>query len=164
MLIFKFIFKAEKDHFLYPLLFNFNIIKKYFQLSQINFNEYFFSELKRKIDNMLHYTILRIKKQENNFASSLFSIFNSKQISAEDIADYYFSLDLNLVKLYPNSPKDFDKKIIFKSLKSKWFKCQNDHLYTSEEVPDTKTENDCPYCTLSQKALIWMKKKLNTIF
>jgi hypothetical protein len=45
---------------------NFNEVKKYFQLSEIQFNQYFFFDLKRKIDNMFHYAILNISKKEYN--------------------------------------------------------------------------------------------------
>ena len=138
---------------------NYKEVKKLFEMPAIQFNEYFFNELKRKIDNMIHYTILRIKKQENS-GFNIFSIFGSKPIIPQDIDKSYFSLNLNLKQLYPYALDNIEKKIIFKSLKSKWFKCQNDHLYTADEVSSPNNDNSCPYCSFSEKAFIWMKKKI----
>ena len=138
---------------------NYKEVKKLFEMSAIQFNEYFFNELKRKIDNMIHYTILRIKKQENS-GFNIFSIFGSKPIIPQDIDKSYFSLNLNLKQLYPYALDNIEKKIIFKSLKSKWFKCQNDHLYTADEASSPNNDNSCPYCSFSEKAFIWMKKKI----
>jgi len=136
---------------------NFNEIKRYFQLSYIQFNQYFFYDLKRKIDNMLHYTILNISKKEKS------GIFSIKMKLHQDISKYYFSEDINLKYLYPDTLVEFDKKIIFKSLKSKWFKCQNEHIYTLEEVKDIKDISSCPHCSFSEKAFSWMKNAISKI-
>ena len=106
---------------------------------------------------MIHYCILKLKneKEENSGFFSYF--FSSKNITAEDIAKSYFSLDIKLKNLYPNVTIDFEKKNIFKSLNSKWYKCQNGHYYTLDEVGDIKNELSCPYCTLTDKAFGFVK-------
>ena len=147
--------KRELDYII-----NFNEVKKYFQLSSIQFKQYFFYDLKRKIDNMLHYVILNIFQiKENDF----FSFFCIKEKPPQEIDDNYFSEDINLQYLYPDILVKFDKRIIFKSLKSKWFKCQNEHIYTLDEVEDIKDINSCPYCSFSDKAFNWMKNAISKI-
>jgi len=139
----------------FDFLKNFNEIKCYFNASTIQFNQYFFKELKRKIDNMLYYVILRLKNEneENSFFGV--SIFSKKIITSNDIAKSYFSLDLKLKDLYDNDYSE--TKNIFKSLSSKWYKCPSGHIYTSDEV-DNNNELSCPYCTLGDKAFIVFKK------
>jgi len=150
--------KLEKRELDYII--NFNEVKKYFQLSSIQFNQYFFYDLKRKIDNMLHYVILNIFQiKENDF----FSFFCIKEKPPQEIDDNYFSEDINLQYLHPDTLVKFDKRIIFKSLKSKWFKCQNEHIYTLDEVEDIKDINSCPYCSFSDKAFNWMKNAISKI-
>ena len=140
----------------FDFLKNFNVVKNYFNASTIQFNPYFFNELQRKIDNMLYYAILRLKNEnedENNIGLFGF-VFNPKIITCKDISKSYFSLDLKIKDLYDND--DYNKKYIFKSLSSKWYKCPNDHLYTSDEV-DNKDKLSCPYCTFGDKAFTLIK-------
>ena len=136
----------------FKFLQNFNIIKKYFESSKIQFNKYFFNELKRKIDNMLYYSILKMKKPEKNIG---FFRHPVEKITTEDINNSYFSLYFDLKIIYKNI--NFETKIIFKSLDSEWYKCPNDHLYVLDEVEDWKTPSNCPYCTFTDKAIAWIK-------
>ena len=140
----------------FDFLKNFNEIKNYFNASTIQFNEYFFKDLKRKIDNMLYYIFLKIIKEENIVLFNY--LFSSKKITKKDIAKSYFSLDLRLKDLFPSAPYDLDKKNIFKSLKSKWYKCTYEHLYTSDEVENYNNVLSCPHCTFGEKAITMMKK------
>ena len=140
---------------------NFNEIKRYFQLFSIQFNQYFFNDLKRKIDNMLHYTILNITKKEGN--SYFYDIFCPRKKTPKDISKHYFSKNINLKSLYSHALVISDKRYIFKSLNSKWFKCQNEHIYTLDEVKDIKNVSNCPYCTFSEKAFIWMKNIISKV-
>ena len=135
---------------------NFNEIKKYFQLSFIEFNQTFFYDLKRKIDNMLYYTILNISKEENN---CFFGIFCKQKIYPKDIVEHYFSKNINLKKIYPHALIEPKKRHIFKSLNSKWFKCQNEHFYTIDEVKSIKDVNSCPHCSFFDKAFNCRKMK-----
>ena len=139
---------------------NFNEVKKYFQLSSIQFNQYFYYDLERKIDNMLHYTILNISQIEKN---GFFSFFCINEKTHQEADNHYFSENINLKNLYPDTLAKFDKRLIFKSLKSKWFKCQNGHIYTLDEVKDIKDVNSCPHCSFSDKAFNWMKNAISKI-
>ena len=146
---------SENDfHFLK----NFNVVKEYFSPSTIQFNQYFFDELNRKLDNMLHYSIIRIKNEDekDGFFATL---FGSPKIKTIDIAKSYFSLDLKLNHLYPIASSFINDKIIFKSLHSKWYKCPNEHLYISDEVKEGTNVYSCPYCTLGDKAFGWVKRR-----
>ena len=134
---------------------NFNEVKNYFNASTIQFNQYFFKELKRKIDNMLFFSILRLKKEDEENIGFFGYLFASKKIKSKDIENSYFSLDLNLKDLYDII--DFEPKNIFKSLSSKWYKCPSDHLYISDEV-DNNNGLSCPHCTFGDKAFAVIKK------
>ena len=46
---------------------HFNIVKNYFKDFKGQFNNHFFNDLKRKIDNMLYYCILKMRESNNNF-------------------------------------------------------------------------------------------------
>ena len=139
---------------------NFNVVKNYFETFEIQFNQHFFNDLKRKIDNMLHYSIIVLTKEKEE-KNPLFSFFRTKKITSKDIINSYFSLDLNLKVLYPKTPLESEKKIIFKSLSSKWFVCQNDHFYVAEEVEENDKQYSCPHCTVLEKAYGWMKAKFS---
>ena len=45
---------------------NFNIVKNYFKDFKGQFNNHFFNDLKIKIDNMLYYSILKMRESNNN--------------------------------------------------------------------------------------------------
>ena len=143
----------EKNEF--KFIKNFNIIKKYFEESKIQFNQYFFNELKRKIDNMLYYSILKIKNEPEKNSSFLGLSNRVKKITTEDIINSYFSLNLNLKQIYKDI--NFETKIIFKSFNSDWYKCPNNHLYVLDELKDIKKPSECPYCTFKDKAIAWIK-------
>ena len=135
---------------------NFNEIKQYFEQKTIQFNQFFFEQLKIKIDNLLYYSILRIKNDEENKFGFFNGIFSSKKITTKDIANSYFSLNLSLRDLYLNNLDD-NKKIIFKSLHSKWYKCQNGHFYISDEVEKYDDVLKCPHCTFKDRAFSLVK-------
>ena len=137
---------------------NFNEVKKYFQLSSIQFNKYFFYDLKRKIDNMFHYTILNISIKEYN---KCFPCLSKEKLTPKDIVKHYFSKNINLQSLYPHILFESDKKYIFKSLKSKWFKCQKGHIYTLDEIKNIKDSKTCPHCSFCDKAFIWMRNSIS---
>ena len=147
--------KYKMEDIDFDFLKNFNELKNYFNASTIQFDQYFFKELKRKIDNMLYYAILRIKNVDEENIGFFEYLFGSKKITSKDIAKSYFSLDLKLKDLYDNDYSE--TKNIFKSLSSKWYKCPSGHIYTSDEV-DNNNELSCPYCTLGDKAFIVFKK------
>ena len=152
--------KINEDDF--DFLKNFNEIKEYFKTQTIQFNQYFFEELKRKIDNMLHYSIIKMKNEDEDKDNNGFfsSFFNSNKIKSKDVLKSYFSLDLSLKFLYLHASFYLDNKIIiYKSLKSKWYKCPNDHLYISEEVEKGVSVDSCPHCTFGDIDISWMKKK-----
>ena len=144
----------------FDFLKNFNIVKDYFIPKTIQFNQYFFKKLKIKIDNMLHYSILKIKNKEEKDGLIEFFFGSNKinKIKTEDIAKSYFSLDLNLKDLYPKGSSLLNNKNIFKSLHSKWYKCPNEHLYISDETENGTNVYSCPHCTLGDKAFGWIKR------
>ena len=148
--------KYERADF--DFLKNFNEVKNYFNASTSQFNEFFFMELKRKIDNMLYYVILKIKNEEENSKGFFGSLFNLNIITTKDIAKSYYSLNLRLRNLYENPPSDFEKKYIYKSLKSKWYKCPNSHFYTYEELENYNNVLSCPHCTFGEKTFTLVKK------
>ena len=139
---------------------NFNEVKKYFQFSEIQFNQYFFFDLKRKIDNMFHYAILNISKKEYN---NCFPFSTKKKVTPKDIVKHYFSKNINLKSLYPHILVESDGRYIFKSLKSNWFKCLKGHIYTSDEIKNIKDAKACPHCSFSDKAFIWMKNSISKV-
>ena len=144
----------------FDFLKNFNEIKEYFKTQTIQFNQYFFEELKRKIDNMLHYSIIKMKNEDEDNNGFFSSLFNSNKIKSKDVIKSYFSLDLKIKNLYPHASLFLDDKIlIYKSLKSKWYKCPNDHLYSSEEVEKGENVYSCPHCTFGDKTISWFKMK-----
>ena len=146
----------------FDFLKNFNEIKEYFKTQTIQFNQYFFDELKRKIDNMLHYSIIKMKNEDEDKDNNGFfsSFFNSNKIKSKDVLKSYFSLNLSLKFLYLHASLYLGNKIIiYKSLKSKWYKCPNDHLYSSEEVEKGENVYSCPHCTFGDKTISWFKMK-----
>ena len=137
---------------------NYNEVKNYFEEEAIQFNQFFFHELRRKIDNMLYYVILSIRNDDKKEQGLFGYLFGSKKITPKDIAKSYFSLDLKLRDLYPTNPSYFDRQYIFKSLNSKWYKCPNEHFYTIDEVKKYNDVLSCPHCTFGEKTFIAMKK------
>ena len=142
----------------FDFLKNFNEVKNYFEQETIQFNQYFFNEFRRKIDNMLYYAILRIRNDDKKSEGFFGNLFGSKKITSIDIAKSYFSLDLKLRDLYPTCPSYFEQKYVFKSLKSKWYKCPNEHFYTIDEVKKYNNVLSCPHCTFGEKTFTMVKK------
>ena len=131
---------------------NFNEVKKNFAITDVQFNKYFFNDLKRKIDNLLYYSLLKLGDNSLKYIK----YYDSHNIITVDyLIKSYFSLDLNMDRLFvvPVSGENYEKKITFKSLSSNWYKCENNHLYSSDEV---KGNNDpsCPHCSIADSCLI----------
>jgi len=152
---------------------NFNIIKDYFQNFKGQFNNHFFNDLKKKIDNMLYYCILKMRESKNNLnynrninANYIQSPLNSfiynnniysqnlnnnyqhgnNQKSAEQILNGNFSLNLNLKDLYKDENIDIQSLDLLRTLGTKWYKCPNGHLYVVGECGRPMEESVCPEC------------------
>ena len=76
---------------------NFFVIKKYFTKIGDSLTYYFFNDLKIKIDNMLYYTILKLKPNISHISeNTIDNIVNSN----------FTKKDLDLKKLYKNYIKE----------------------------------------------------------
>ena len=122
---------------------NFNIIKKYFYDLKGQFNNFFFNDLKTKIDNMLYYTILRMKDTEKDIFAFIYNEDNLK--TPEEIIKGNFSIKLDLKDLYE---KDINIKAIdlLRTLGTTWYKCPNGHLYVVGDCGRPMEESSCPEC------------------
>ena len=123
---------------------NFFVIKKYFTKIGDSLTYYFFNDLKIKIDNMLYYTILKLKPNiSHNSENTIDNIVNSN----------FTKKDLDLKNLYKNYIKE--KAIfIFGNLGYSWYKCPKGHLYCGENNIENKANvNDieCPLCMRNEK-------------
>ena len=139
---------------------NFNIIKNYFQNLKGQFNNYFFNDLKTKIDNMLYYCILKMRKSKNNnrnnniqYISNILNqnlnnnfIHRNNQKTPEEILKGNFSLKLDLKDLYKNDNIDIQSLDLLRTLGTKWYKCPNGHLYVVGECGRPMEESVCPEC------------------
>jgi hypothetical protein len=122
---------------------NFNIIKKYFYDLKGQFNNFFFNDLKTKIDNMLYYTILRMKDTDKDIFAFIYNEDNLK--TPEEIIKGNFSIKLDLKDLYE---KDINIKAIdlLRTLGTTWYKCPNGHLYVVGDCGMPMEESSCPEC------------------
>jgi hypothetical protein len=77
----------------YKFLQNFNIIKNYFNNLEGQFNNFFFNDLRVKINNMLYYAILKMKNNNNNFNSynNLYGINRRNPIYHINNYDNYYN-------------------------------------------------------------------------
>ena len=121
---------------------NFFVIKDYFSKFGDSFTYYFFNDLKIKIDNLLFYTILKLKPD----------ILDSSEELMIDIVDSDFiKPNLELKSLY----KDYiNEKAIFilGNLGFIWYKCSKGHFYCGENNAQNKNEEiKCPVCSLQGK-------------
>ena len=134
---------------------NFNVIKTYFNNFEGQYNNFFFEDLKIKIDNMLYYSIIKLdtRKNSNNIYQfqNMFDIYsnnNNNKKTPEEIIKGNFSIKLNLKDLYKNTNLDFQALNLLRTLGTKWYKCPKGHLYTVGECGRPMEESICPECGL----------------
>ena len=136
----------------YLFLKNYHVIKTYFQNFEGKFNNYFFEDLKTKIDNMLYYLIIKLN-QKKYHSSQLYNLYNmttnnslGNKKTTEEILKGNFSIQLDLKDLYKNSELDIQAINLLRSLGTQWYKCPNGHLYTVGECGRPMEESICPEC------------------
>ena len=128
---------------------NYHVIKTYFENFEGKFNNYFFDDLKKKIDNMLYYTILKLNPPKNTpyQQNKLFDLLNKKkEKTPEEIIKANFSIELDLKDLYKNEVIDYQAIDLLRTLGTQWYKCPNGHLYTVGECGRPMEEARCPEC------------------
>ena len=121
---------------------NFEIVKEYFKNFEEQFNNDFFNDLRRKVDNMLYYSILNLMIDSKNDITQI----TNNYIFPEDIEKSNFSLDIDLKKIYKTNYIDREVLTLLNSLGTKWYKCPNNHLYTVGECGRPMEESICPQC------------------
>ena len=121
----------------------FDVVKEYFQNFENQFNNFFFNDLKRKVDNMLYYSVLNLIKDSPINTNQL---ANDYGISIEDIKKSNFFLEIDLKKIYKTNIIDKEVLNLLNSLGTKWYKCPNNHLYTVGECGRPMEESICPHC------------------
>ena len=137
---------------------NFNIVKNYFKDFKGQFNNHFFNDLKIKIDNMLYYSILKMRESNNNLNYNNINIFipnlNNNNIqhnddnlkTSEEIVKGNFSIELDLKDLYKNAKIDFESLNLLRTLGTTWYRCPEGHLYVVGECGGPMQESRCPEC------------------
>ena len=143
----------------YQFLINFNIVKTYFKDFQGQFNNYFFNDLRTKIDNMLYYSILKLSgykpNKNNGVFNNLFGVnsrFNrinnndSKLKTDEEIKKGNFSIELDLKDLYKKNKINIETLNLLRTLGTTWYKCPNGHLYVVGECGGPMQQGICPEC------------------
>ena len=135
---------------------NYHIVKTYFENFEGHFNNFFFDDLKTKIDNMLYYTIIRLNPNKNKYNSQYQNIFGimksisinneNQQKTPEEIIKGNFSIKLDLKDLYKNTNFDIQALNLLRTLGTQWYKCPNGHLYTVGECGRPMEESICPEC------------------
>ena len=122
----------------------FDVVKEYFNNVKEQFNNFFFKDLKRKIDNMLYYSIIQLIKYSKNDSTKIIKDYNF--ISTELIEKNNFNLDIDLKQLYKTNYIDKEVLNLLNSLGTKWYKCPNNHFYTVGECGRPMEESVCPQC------------------
>ena len=122
----------------------FDVVKEYFNNFKEQFNNFFFKDLKRKIDNMLYYSIIQLIKYSKNDSAKIIKDYNF--ISTELIEKNNFNLDIDLKQLYKTNYIDKEVLNLLNSLGTKWYKCPNNHFYTVGECGRPMEESVCPQC------------------
>ena len=133
---------------------NIFVIKKYFTKVGDSFNQYFFEDLKRKIDNLLYYTLLKLKPEISD---------NPQQIIEGIIDSNFTKKNLDLKILLSNYIKS---KAIFilSNLGSTWYKCNKGHFYCSGNGEEGKIEPQyCPICRYNEKRFNLENKKVKNV-
>ena len=138
--------KMERDE--RKFMKNIFVIKRYFTKIGDSFNHYFFKDLKLKIDNLLYYTLLKLKPE----------ISEDSKVVIEEIVNSNFTREnMDLKELYSNYIKS--KAIfIFGNLGSHWYKCNKGHFYCSvkNQEENINTQN-CPVCSYQGKVSLFNK-------
>ena len=133
---------------------NIFVIKKYFTKVGESFNHYFFEDLKRKIDNLLYYTILKLKPEISD---------NSPQIIDGIINSNFTKKNLDLKKLLSNYIKS-QAIFIISNLGSFWYKCNKGHFYCSGNDEEGKIEPQyCPVCRFNGKKFSLQNKNVKNV-
>ena len=104
---------------------NYITIQTYFKDYKIQINDDFYYNLKKKIDNMVYYLILKIRINNRN-KNFLFDKRNMLKYT-EEIYNNNFFLDLNLKDIYKDIEVDVETKETMelrKSFFSRWYKCK----------------------------------------
>ena len=135
---------------------NYNIIKTYFENFEGHFNNFFFEDLKTKIDNMLYYTIIKLNPNKNNINNQYYNLYGimrknpignaNQQKTPEEIIKGNFSIKLDLKDLYKNTEFDIQALNLLRTLGREWYKCPNGHLYAVGECGRPMEESRCPEC------------------
>ena len=147
---------------------NFNIIKDYFKDFEGQFNNFFFNDLRTKIDNMLYYSILKMSINNNyNKYNNLnlrphTDIFRANRTyydnniilnnnrnnvkSTEEIMKGNFSINLDLKDLYKDAKIDEQTLNLLRTLGTTWYKCPKGHLYVVGECGGPMQRGICPEC------------------
>ena len=131
---------------------NIFIIKKYFTKIGESFNYYFFKDLKLKIDNLLYYTILKLKPE---------ILINSENVIDEIVNTNFTKKDLDLKNLFSDYIKT---KAIFilGNLGSNWYKCIKGHFYCSGNNEQGKINpQNCPICLYQDKKISLINQNVN---
>ena len=130
-------------------LINYNIIKEYFSKIDGQLTHIFFKSLKKKIDNMLYYTILKLKSKTIYY---YFSNLNNdeeeekEKAIIEEIEKSNFSSEINLKDLYQNQQIELEEINLIRTLGTTWYKCPKGHPYTVGECGRPMEESICPEC------------------
>ena len=138
----------------YKFLMNYNIIKNYFSKIDGQLTHIFFKSLKRKIDNMLCYTILKLKsKKMFQYCATLYENYKNESEEKEkkiieSIEKSNFSSDINLKDFYQNTQIELEEISLIRTLGNTWYKCPKGHPYTVGECGRPMEESICPECNL----------------
>ena len=136
----------------FPFLQNYHVIKTYFANFEGNFNNFFFDDLKTKIDNMLYYAIIKLNpnKYKPSQYYDLYNMVNNINQNTAKIPDEIikgnFSIKLDLKDLYKNNELDIQAINLLRTLGTQWYKCPNGHLYTVGECGRPMEQSICPEC------------------
>ena len=139
--------KKEEEELLF--LNNFNIIKNYFVFDG-QFTKLFFMNLKKKINNMLYYSILKLKLATDDEESPFLSCRGEQQEKEkdikliEDIRKSNFLLDINLKDIFDKF--ELEEYEVIRSLGTTVYKCPKGHIYLIGECGRPMEESKCPDC------------------
>ena len=129
--------KKEEEELLF--LYNYNIIKNYFVFDG-QFTKLFFMNLKKKINNMLYYSILKLTSNDKKSINNLYLMMNEgeqelenekeKNIKLiEEIKKNNFLLDINLKDIFENLEFELKEYDIIRTLGTTVYKCINSIIY-----------------------------------
>ena len=136
--------KKEEEELLF--LNNFNIIKKYFVFDG-QFTKYFFNNLKKKINNMLYYSILKLTINNNRIRFIMNVEEKQKNVELiEKIRKSNFLLDINLKDIFDNLELELKEYEVIRSLGTTVYKCPKGHIYLVGDCGRPMEESKCPDC------------------